>query len=309
MLRSRDIYGPYERRIVLEQGSTAINGPHQGALVDTPNGDWWFIHFQSVPSTGRVTHLQPARWRDGWIEIGEDYDGNGIGEPVTAYSKPAPKSDMRPEIPAMSDEFAGNGLFWRGRKQTALGLQWQWCHNPVDSAWSLTEREGWLTLHAMKADSLRFCRNMLTQKSIGQPGEVTTAVDCTNISTDTYAGLLLIGKEFRAVGVCRDGIFTEANGKRQIVDRNVKSSKGKPRVVYLRATIDNQRNINRFYYSTDGKRFVPAGASFTMRDGYWKGVRPGLFCYNTKENGGTARFDYFHYDLKQPAATQRTTKK
>ena len=45
VLRSKNIYGPYERRIVLEQGSTSINGPHQGALVDTPDGNWWFYHF------------------------------------------------------------------------------------------------------------------------------------------------------------------------------------------------------------------------------------------------------------------------
>ena len=80
VLRSRSIYGPYGRRIVLEQGSTSINGPHQGALVDTPDGHWWFYHFQSTPVLGRVIHLQPARWKNDWPMIGVDIDGNGISD-------------------------------------------------------------------------------------------------------------------------------------------------------------------------------------------------------------------------------------
>ncbi|MBR0388653.1 MAG: family 43 glycosylhydrolase, partial [Prevotella sp.] len=88
VLRSRNIYGPYERRIVLEQGSTGVNGPHQGALVDAPDGSWWFYHFQETPVLGRVVHLQPARWEADWPVIGVDYDKNGIGEPVAAWKKP-----------------------------------------------------------------------------------------------------------------------------------------------------------------------------------------------------------------------------
>lgn len=292
MLRSRNIYGPYERRIVLEQGTTAINGPHQGALVDTPDGEWWFMHFQSVNPTGRVVHLQPARWRDGWIEIGEDYDGNGTGEPVGAYRKPQVKAETRPAIPDMSDEFGDNDLYWRGSRQSALGLQWQWCHNPVDSAWSLTEREGWLTLHALKAPGLKECRTMLTQKTIGQRGETTVMMDCRGITGGTSAGLLCTGKEFRAIGVCGSGIYTETDGKREIISRK------RPKTIYLRAAIDSKANVYRFYYSTDGKKYTPAGGTFTMRDGYWKGVRTGVYCYNTDGDGGTAQFDWFRYELK-----------
>lgn len=292
MLRSRDIYGPYERKIVLEQGSTAVNGPHQGALVDTPEGEWWFMHFQSVTPTGRVVHLQPARWKDGWIEIGEDYDGNGVGEPVSAYRKPTVQAETRPYIPDMSDEFDDNDLYWRGGQQSALALQWQWCHNPVDSAWSLTEREGWLTLHAMKAANLKECRSMLTQKTIGQPGEATVMMDCRGIADSTFAGMLCTGKEFRAVGVCADGIYTETDGKREIISRR------RPKRIYLRTALDNKTNAFRFYYSTDGRKYIPAGDFFTMRDGYWKGVRTGVYCYNTAGNGGKVQFDFFRYELK-----------
>ena len=50
---------------LMEQGSTDINGPHQGALVDTPDGEWWFYHFQFVDPIGRVVDSQPAHWKDG----------------------------------------------------------------------------------------------------------------------------------------------------------------------------------------------------------------------------------------------------
>ena len=106
VLRSRSIYGPYERRVVLEQGSTPINGPHQGALVDTAPSDspeggeqtWWFYHFQDTPVLGRVVHLQPARWQDDWPLIGVDFDGNGIGEPVATYHSPILREAVYPPL-------------------------------------------------------------------------------------------------------------------------------------------------------------------------------------------------------------------
>ena len=88
VLRSKNIYGPYEKKVVLEKGSTNVNGPHQGALVDTPEGEWWFYHFQLTEPLGRVVHLQPAHWKDGWPVIGVDIDMNGIGEPVKVWTKP-----------------------------------------------------------------------------------------------------------------------------------------------------------------------------------------------------------------------------
>lgn len=87
VLRSKNIFGPYEKKVVLEKGSTPINGPHQGALVETPKGEWWFYHFQSDGAMGRVLHLQPVSWQDGWPLMGVDIDRNGIGEPVYVWKK------------------------------------------------------------------------------------------------------------------------------------------------------------------------------------------------------------------------------
>ena len=266
VLRSRNIYGPYQRRVVLEQGSTKINGPHQGALVDAPDGSWWFYHFQETPVLGRVVHLQPARWQDDWPLMGIDYDGNGVGEPVAAWKKPIPS----PSAPLLQtdDDFSG-----------PLGLQWQWNHNPVSSYWNLNK--GGLTLKAMPADSLKACRNMLTQKVVGWHSESTTVVTS---SGDNFAGLFCSGKLFRAVGLCKDGIYVETGGQRQLV------KKGRFTKVWLRVTNDSQQNRHQFAYSLDGEHFISAGEAFPMRGGYWKGIRTGLFCYGTS---GEARFDYF----------------
>ena len=268
VLRSRSVYGPYERRVVLEQGSTPVNGPHQGALVDTPGGQWWFYHFQSAGPRGRVVHLQPAKWADGWPQIGADLDGNGIGEPVARHAKPATGAAAKPSLPQTSDGFDGTKLYWRGSSRSALMPQWQWCHNPAEGAWSLSERPGWLTLHALRADSLRPCRGMLTQKAMGYGGTATTTVELADSAGGCFAGLLCMGKQFRAVGLCAEGIAVECDGRRTVVARG-NFSKARLRVVS-----DMKANIHRFYYSTDGSDFIPAGGPFAMREGYWEGCAP-----------------------------------
>ena len=275
VLRSKNIYGPYERRIVLEQGSTRVNGPHQGALVNTAPTDsteqtWWFYHFQETPVLGRVVHLQPARWQDDWPLMGADLDGNGVGEPVDSWQVPLPSQPARLDI---SDEFSSS----------RLGLQWQWNHNPVDSHWSLQERKGWLTLRALPADSLKASRNMLTQKVIGYVSESTTLLTSRG---QCAAGLFCIGKQFNAIGLCPEGIYTEFDGKKTVI------KPGKYDTLYLRVTNDCMHNRHQFWYSTDGEHYTPASEPFTMRSGYWKGIRTGLYCYG---QDGQAQFDYFRY--------------
>ena len=270
VLRSKNIYGPYERRIVLEKGSTKVNGPHQGALVDAPDGSWWFYHFQETPVLGRVVHLQPVRWQDDWPLMGIDYDGNGIGEPVHTWQKPIMQTSEGYQLQT-DDDFSG----------PALGLQWQWNHNPEDSHWTLKERNGWLTLKAQPADSLKASRNMLTQKVIGYQSESTTLLTTQG---DCYAGLFCSGKEFRGIGLCKEGVFMESHGKRQIV------AKGKYKQLWLRVSNDCTANRHQFSYSTDGQHFVSIADAFPMRSGYWKGIRVGLFCYG---NSGKAQFDWF----------------
>ena len=116
VLKASSPWGPYEERVVMAQGDSPTNGPHQGAWVDTPSGEHWFLHFQDKDAYGRVVHLQPMAWtEEGWPVIGADKDGDGVGEPVTRYRKPALKSSGTFQ-PAESDDFTG----------LELGLQWQW---------------------------------------------------------------------------------------------------------------------------------------------------------------------------------------
>ena len=275
VLRAKNIYGPYERKIVLEQGSTKVNGPHQGALVDTPDGSWWFYHFQEIPVIGRVVHLQPVRWQDDWPLMGVDYDGNGIGEPVSEWQKPIPSSLHF--LPQTDDDF----------NSPTLGLQWQWNHNPVDTHWSLKEREGWFTLKAIPADSLKLCRNMLTQKVVGYQSESTTLLTA---SGNCYAGLFCSGNTFRGVGLCEKGVFVEAHRKRKVV------LKGQFAKLWVRVQNDCIANRHQFFYSTDGIHFIKIGDAFPMRSGYWKGIRVGVFCYG---KSGNASFDEFTQVVSQ----------
>ena len=106
-LRAKDVHGPYEIRTVCSQGSTPVNGPHQGGLVDTPSGEEWFLHFQDAGMYGRITHLQPVCWKDGWPVIGVDPDGDGCGEPVLTYRKPAAGAGETPHEPPAADDFPG----------------------------------------------------------------------------------------------------------------------------------------------------------------------------------------------------------
>ena len=238
------------------------------ALVAAPDGSWWFYHFQDPPELGRVVHLQPARWLDEWPLMGVDKDGNGIGEPVSTWQKPIASQGR--SLPQTDDEFSG-----------PLGLQWQWNHNPWDDHWSLTERKGWLTLHALPADGLRSCHNMLTQKVIGYVTESTTFLEARG---DCFAGLACIGRQFRDVGITPEGIVVEHDNQRTLIRQ------GKFKRIYLRVQNDCLRHTHRFLYSLDGRTFLPAGEPFPMLGGYWKGIRVALFCYG---NSGLARFDTF----------------
>lgn len=289
VLRSRSIYGPYEKRVVLAQGSTSINGPHQGALVDTPEGEWWFFHFQFVEPIGRVVHLQPVRWAEGWPIIGVDIDRNGIGEPVRVWTKPhIAAGESLITLPQTDDDFSA----------PTLGLQWQYNHNPYPENVSLTARPGWLRLIALSADSLKASHNMLSQKVMGYHSEATTCLDFSRLAEGQRAGLLCAGNLFNGIGVMREEgrilLYLEKDGQTEII------SPVKGKCIYLRAVIDYPANRHTLFYSLDGKKYVEAGEPYALRFGSWKGTRVGLFSYNVSGEGGIADFDFFTYRTDGP---------
>ena len=287
VLRSRDIYGPYERKIVLETGSTGINGPHQGAIVDTPDGQWWFLHFQFQDPLGRVVHLQPMHWEEDWPVIGEDYDGNGVGEPVPGWTKPLAakgrRARVRPFLPASSDDFSA----------PERGLQWQWNHNPVDSAWSLTSHPGKLALEALQAERFELARNTLSQKIMGFRGAYTVLLDLSGMADGQRAGLACMGKENHLLEVGQAAGHRTLSAPR--ADNGTAELPDALDAVWLRLTFDARDNAFQFAWSADGSQFSDLGDPFAAHFGFWKGARVALFSYNTLANAGTALFDDFIY--------------
>lgn len=292
VLRSRNIYGPYEKKVVLEQGSTNINGPHQGAIVDTPDGQWAFFHFQHNGALGRVVHLQPMYWHDGWPVIGVDMNRNGIGEPVYVWKKPIESTKI--VVPQTDDEFSSE----------TLSLQWQFNHNPVDEAWSLTSPRGCLTLQALIAANVRLARNTITQKVMGYVGEATVAVDLSGIAEGQRCGMACIGKENQSLGIKMEDGKQWLYQSDDTLETNLELIKRKK--IYLRVTIDMPNKQFRFAYSLDNVRFKSCGDPFFVRFGNWKGVRVGLYCFNKQEKAGRVSFPWFHYkhDGPQPDHTE-----
>jgi beta-xylosidase len=283
-LRAKNIYGPYERKVVLEQGKTAVNGPHQGGLVELESGESWFIHFQDAGPIGRVTHLEPVKWINDWPVMGTDQDGNGIGEPVSVYDKPKVSGKHKPAFLQTTDRF----------NRRTLGLQWQWNHNPVNAHWALDRPSGWLALTAMHAAGNKQARNTLTQKLMGRAGTVTTKMKTGQMAIGQRAGLALIGNNIHEIGIMKTD-----SGSFFYADNNGKLKQG-PRVVeqdvYLQTSIDLDNNHTFLSYSLDGKAYHRLGEFCSLSNyNYWKAVRPALFSYNVGTFAGTAFFDWFNY--------------
>lgn len=279
ILRSKDIYGPYERKIVLETGMTGINGPHQGAIVDTPDGQWWFFHFQETPTLGRVVHLQPMYWEEDWPVIGVDLDRNGIGEPVYCWKMPV--EGTTPSKPASSDNFDG----------AELSTQWQFNHNPVDGAWSLSEKPGTFTVHALQADNFMKARNTLTQKLMGYKGRASVKMDISGMEEGQRCGLAVMSNRNYLIGVRKNEGRTELYFENTFKVTDSTAFSGK--TVYLQLDFDTTADDFHFLYSDNGKDFTAFGDSFKPRFGNWKGARPALYNYNVKEDAGKASFDDF----------------
>jgi beta-xylosidase len=298
ILRSRNIYGPYEEKVVLEQGKTGINGPHQGAYVETPKGEPWFLHFQDKGPYGRVLHLQPVKWVADWPQMGADQDGNGVGEPVLAYRKPDVGKSYPLHTPAESEEF----------NTGALGLQWQWQANPKVMWSALLPGTGFLRLFAYPlpqgAANLWPVPNLLLQKFPGAAFTATTKMEM-NIEWGVWqgkkAGLLVMGndygylsiikneKGFRVAQVmCQDAF---QDGAEAIVEEQPL----KTGTAYLRVTVSRPDATCSFSYSEDGQHFKPIGKSFKALPDKWIGAKVGLFAVAQPgiRAGGYADVDWF----------------
>lgn len=284
VLRARSLLGPWEERVVLAQGTTPVNGPHQGALVDTPSGESWFVHFQDRGAYGRVTHLQPVTWKDGWPVIGEDPDGDGTGQPVLAHAAPvaghaaSATSPSSPGLaPQVSDEF----------DTPALSPMWAWNANPRPSWLSLTARRGALRLFAQQqvagtSASIARQPNVLTTRLPAERFVATTLVALGGKDPGRAAGLAVLGRDATSLAVVRTPNGWEAvlasgedvlgDGVERVVERRPVRS---PRL-WLRVSVEPGVRL-RFSASEDGTSFVPIGDERAAREGAWVGARLALF--------------------------------
>ena len=301
-LRARNIFGPYEARVVMKQGTTPINGPHQGAWVTTATGEDWFLHFQDQGPYGRVVHLQPMVWRDDWPVIGDDPDGDGTGQPVLAHRKPTGKGPAQPlATPATSDEFSAN----------TLGLQWQWHANPEDYWAYPNGPQGYLRLYAVPLPegykNLWQVPNLLLQKLPAPTFTATARLVFTPRLEGEKVGLLLMGLDYAHLSLSYEGgklLLRQSqcpNADQGTAETSTPAvevpaaSAGQP--LYLRVAAKAGAKC-QFSYSFDNQTFRPMGEAFQAREGKWIGAKVGLFCTrNGKFNdAGNADVDWFRVE-------------
>ncbi|MEO6655075.1 MAG: glycoside hydrolase 43 family protein [Pyrinomonadaceae bacterium] len=296
-LRSKNIYGPYEKKVILAQGKTTVNGPHQGALVDTPTGEWWFLHFQDKGVYGRVVHLQPVRWKNGFPVIGSDPDGDGTGEPVLQYKKPNVGKVYPIETPQDSDEFDG----------LTIGPQWQWHGNPrAEWAFPFPQR-GVLRLNSVQVpadyNNLLDIPNLLLQKFPAEEFTVTTKVALTPRFEGETFGLVIMGYDYSYLGATyRQGKLYISRSTSKEAEKGSLETSSPPQLLssndlYLRVAV-KAGAICTFSYSVDGKTFANVGEPFKAREGRWIGSKVGFF-YNRPakfNDAGSADIDWFRFE-------------
>lgn len=289
VLRSKNIYGPWEEKIVLHQGNSPVNGPHQGAWVDTPDGQDWFLHFQDVGNAGRIVHLQPMHWENDWPVIGVNAV-DGCGEPVLRYKKPEVGATYPIDTPEDSDFFEGD----------RLGLQWQWNANYKKEWYDL--KDGQLLLHAQTADpKTQLCdiSNLLLQKWPAPEFSTTTCLHLKQMKDGDVAGLVSLGGCYTALAV------QKIHGKMNLQQRTgnwtkddeVRTGLGEwnSDVIYIQMKVEKE-TYRTFYVGTTEENLQPVGQMVEATPGRWVGVKDGLFAINEQGvSGGSVAADYFVY--------------
>lgn len=293
-MRSKSPYGPYEAKKVLQQGKTAINGPHQGAWVHTKYGEDWFLHFQDKEAYGRVMHLNPVDWSTGWPVMGKK------GEPVTTHKKPKSSSTVVVN-PVESDEF----------NAPAIGRQWQWQAN-YDEKFGVPTAFGTMRIYTHKLDTdwknLWTVPNMLLQKTPADEFTVTAKLRFTSKADGQMGGIIMMGHNYQALVVRREGrefkllILTCQDADRGKAQQEELITTLKPTAedkidykpgihedIYLQLRVSNAqagaahggKPLVSFAWSQNGKKFTPCGSQYEMKQGKWIGAKFGFVAVDT----------------------------
>lgn len=294
VLRSENIYGPYKEKIVMEQGDTKINGPHQGAWVTTQSGEDWFIHFQDKEAYGRIVHLQPMVWKNDWPLIGKDDDGDGIGEPVSAYKMPNVGQNFPVVAPPVNDEFNGS----------SLGKQWQWQANPQITYGFPSGNLGYYRLNCIVRpegdENLWNVPNMLLQKLPAEEFTATTKFNFTARTDNEEAGFIMMGEDYQYISLKKadDKMFVKVvrceDARTGGTEKELFSEQFEGSDIWFRIKVD-EGAVCSFSYSTDGKNFREVGEEFQAKPGRWIGAKIGYFALREgiTNDSGTVDIDWF----------------
>jgi len=295
VLRAASPYGPYEDRIVMHQGGTQVNGPHQGGWVELESGESWFIHFQDKGAYGRIVHLQPMTWsEDGWPIIGADVNGDGIGEPIERMKKPDVGGTYPIAVPAMSDSFESD----------QLGLQWQWQSNAQEAWYSLHASQrggGLLRLFSQPKGGATIydAPNLLMQKFPAESFTASVRLDPKGLAAEEEAGLVVHGFSHARISVRRqsDGFVSLIRVEGDEEQEHVISTRLiDEQAITLRVTVTTNA-VCDWSWSVDGVSFKRVGQeTFTASKSRWVGAKVGLFALADIESDvptGFADFSYF----------------
>ncbi len=293
MERAKTLDGPWESRQLNHVNKTIDKEPNQGGLIQLAGGDWWFITHQGTGDwEGRAMVLLPITWIDGWPIIGKP-GADGIGNMIWSTTKPI--SGIAAAVPQTDDEF----------DETSLPPQWEWNYQPRADQWSLTERPGFLRLHAfkpIKASDLLSAGNTLTQRAFRtESNQVTVKLDISGMADGQQAGLCHFARAYSTLGIAQDGntrtlMFNDA-GKitpGPVVNGNF---------LWLRSTWDFAGD-SQYSFSADGSTFTPFGQEYRLTWSYYRGDRLGIFSYNNKADAGYIDVDWFHVSMSLPPALQ-----
>ena len=301
--RADNIQGPYEKRTILQSEFGGFSYEAQGTIVDTQDGDWYGIIFQDRAGVGRVLTVMPCRWIDGWPMLGDE-EGK-----VPARVRPLKSGEPAKSI-VCADDFSTE----------KLGLHWQWNHNPVDKAWSLTERPGYLRLKTARVvPNLYLAPNTLTQRMEGPKCTGSVALDLSKMKDGDIAGLAAFNDHSAVMAIKKVGkkLTLELSDQQvRLTQREKKVEKVEVKVlesvdlnknqqkIWLRidANFIPRTDIATFSYSLDGKEWTKIGGDFRMGfdwQRFFMGTKFGIFNYATKKVGGYVDVDEFAYNKHQ----------
>ncbi|MCR4903919.1 MAG: family 43 glycosylhydrolase [Butyrivibrio sp.] len=304
VLRSKNIYGPFDIKTVMHQGNTIINGPHQGAWIDTESGEDWFLHFQDRGLYGRIMHVQPMKWVEDWPVIGVNEDENGCGEPAIVYKKPNVKMADKITSLTSSDDFV-DGKY---------GLMWQWLGNHKDSFCSKTDDNNGLRLYALnpsgdEVSTIWRSANVLTQKLVCPYFSTDFLLDYSGLQKGDRAGCVMMGGQYACIYIKKTNDakyileYAESEGednfkKEKVLFEKEIDNNSNNKILELSFSFDRiseleDKPVLHIAYSIGNSDKVDIGASYTPSDHTWVGAKIGIFALTDGEdNGGFADFKY-----------------